>query len=401
MSNTLGGTPHNKMTNKTIKISTIGLDERWLNTLVFFFKKYCADRCKMVLEKEADVFIINMDHHKADADYERLEKEHSDSPFILMALNSVEQNKHYFLRKPMVASALMNIIDDIEKKSAIQQPISTQVLKAGVVVEAELNVEPDLPLPDKTFSGYAAELLREKDKVDFSNSAAKINFPERRDINNAKFNLDDYFLGAIFEAYKLAKESQSVVKLSGLWRPICFFPETGEVYIDLSDSQLRSVCVTSIQSQSNSVAPREIKIEKTRREWELSSCHKVTRFRSSENFIWKVALYTSRGRLPDFVDIKQVVSFCSWPNLTRLALSPDSLKLIAYWAALPRSIQDAVDSLGVDSRHVYSLYTALYVLGHIVVDNTTTEKLYVKKEQKLSSKTKEILAKMVARLRLA
>ncbi|MDQ7072631.1 MAG: hypothetical protein Q9N32_02540 [Gammaproteobacteria bacterium] len=228
----------------------------------------------------------------------------------MMALKPIESTQHYFLRKPLVADKLLTIIDEVEK-SIVFRHISQRKLMESQASQASQasnitssSKKQESPIAKHTSSGHAAELLLEKNKGDFSRTSMKMNFHRTHASSNDKFNLDDYFLGAIFQAYQLARESHSVVKLSGLWRPICFFPDTSEVYVDLTKSQLRSVCATSIASQSITLVPRDIKIEKTRREWELKSCHKAERFYSIESFIWRVALYTSRGRIPDFMDVK-------------------------------------------------------------------------------------------------
>ncbi|NOQ77155.1 MAG: hypothetical protein GQ475_05100 [Methylococcaceae bacterium] len=390
------------MDNKVIKFKTVHLDEKGTGILRFFFKKYFSERCEVLSgpDKDADAFIINMDHHKAESERVYLQKSYPETSIILTALNPIESEGNYFLRKPIIADKLLDIIKEIEKDHA-----SRVILTQEPRLEVEEAPNSDMGLSDSQHasSGHAADLLLEKGKVEFSENTANINFPEQRDVLTSKFNLDDYFLGAIFQAYKLAIESQSVVKLSGLWRPICFFPDTNEIYIDLSNSQLRSVCASSIMNQASTVTPREIKIEKSRREWELSACHKSNRFRSIESFMWKVALYTSRGRVPDFVDIEQAVPIVSWPNLTRLDLTPDALKLIAYWSSSPRSLQNSIDTLGVEQRYVFSLYTAMYVLGHVVM-GADSEKEYditTKVSTPLPEKTKGLLSRVVTKLKFA
>ena len=97
----------------------------------------------------------------------------------------------------------------------------------------------------------------------------------------------------------------------------------------------------------------------------LKHCHKANRFRCVDSFLWKLALLTSRGRIPSEINTQHIVSVISWPNLTRLELTPDALKLIAYWCASPKSATDAICHLGVEKQHVFSLLSAMYVLGHI------------------------------------
>jgi len=391
-----------------IKFNLLLVDERNTATTVFFFKQYCSDRCVIVAEKMADVFIINMDHPQAQVEYKRIKREFPQKICVLMALHQpVNVDYDYYLEKPIIASRFLNIVDELEKKilfrEVSQRTLASDLVQQQVTSKENKTVKKQ-KVSKKIASAHAADLLTQKDSSLFSTKSIKVTVPEKQNKPSLKtFKLDEYILGAIYRAYTTACESKEVVKLSGLWRPIYFFPDTHEVYIDLSYSQLRSVCATPIMSQSDTLVPREIKIEKSKREWELKHCQKAERFRPIENFMWKVALFTARGRIPDFVNPKQVIHLNSWPNLTRLDLTPDIVKLIAFWSTAKHSLDDAIEQLNVRQKDTYALFTALYILGHISYSGGQVQsyKIQNKTSEALPSQTKNMLAKLVTKLKIA
>ncbi|RKZ94860.1 MAG: hypothetical protein DRQ46_09270, partial [Gammaproteobacteria bacterium] len=94
-----------------VKIHATCLDERSYKVLSLFFQKYCHGRCEMAAEDQAEVFLVNMDSPDSEQHYVRLLKHHKNIPMILMALKPRETGEHYFLRKPMIADRLLDIID--------------------------------------------------------------------------------------------------------------------------------------------------------------------------------------------------------------------------------------------------------------------------------------------------
>jgi len=388
---------------KNIRIGTIGLDEITSNTLAFFFKKHCPNRCEITSKEEANVLIINMAHNRSGADYDHIQKEHPSAQLIFMMLNPIKNKdgQYYFLRKPIIANDLLDIINDIEENLTSHLPPKKTIAPAEkTVVEKALVKENTNSLAQEavaspTSSGHAAELVFKKNKMDLSRNTAKVHIPENSDINNAKFNPDDYYLGSILQAYKSVKNSSGIIKISRLWKPIWFFPESNEVYVSINNNQLRSICAISNKSK---IASREIKIETCHGEWELKSSYKAEFFHSIESFIWRASLYTSRGRIPDFIDIKQTVVILSWPNITRLDLTPNALKLIAYWAASPRSIEDAVEKLGIEHSYVFSLFTAMYTTGHVSLANKISAEHKVKINTAPPKTLKNLFSKVITKL---
>ena len=337
----------------SVKIHVTCLDERSYKVLNFFFQKYCHGRCEMASEDQAEVFLINMDSPDSEQHYARLLKHHKNIPMILMALKPRETGEHYFLRKPMIADRLLDIIDNIVAK----QDSHALAEETG---NSEI-VEPESS--QQASSGHAAQLLGTKEDLSFVGATEDIELSDKHALARVQFNPDQYLLGFIVQAYQLAKKEHCTVKITGLLRTVTMFPDTSEVYVELTDRQLQPMCVVDLNNKTGLIKRSDIVIEKTTREKEWSSCTKSHCFQSLDLFVWKVALWTSRGRLPEEVDITRPVYIQAWPNLTRLIVTPYALKIIAFWLPEPRSLTNLVTALAIPQRYVFSLFTASYYLG--------------------------------------
>lgn len=374
------------MQNSPLKIHPVGLDDRSRNILGFFFQKYCHGKCEMVSEKHAEVFLINMDNHNSEQDYERLIKQNPFMPMILMALKPIDTGKHYFLRKPMIANHLLEIIDNITNKrsnrlSSIKSALSRNVKPASKVIQtgeiklsepmavdvakpvAKNNVTTRENKQTSQSSGHAAQLLSNKEELAFVGDAKDIDLQDKQAASSIYFDPEHYLLGFILQAYRLAKKEQCVVRLTGLWRSITFFADVDAVYVELTDRQLQSLCVIDLEAQSDVVKKSAIKIEKLTREEAMPECTRALSFQALDSFVWKVALWTSRGRIPYGIEFDQPVYIESWPNLSRLIVTPHALRIIAFWIMTPRPLTSIIESLSISQRYVFSLFTATYCIG--------------------------------------
>jgi hypothetical protein len=369
-----------------MKIHLINVDKQTREALMFFFQKIHSGRCVLVNESEADVFILNMDHYQAQQHYQRVTLQYPDSTIITLAIKPIDLDNSHFLQKPIAVDKLSDILENITLLKVIDATEKNKDDKKNVAKENK---------PQETAG--VAQRLNKKQRQFFIGNVNEVDLSDRQQLKKVQFDLKRYALGYICEAYQLAIQQNDVVRLSGLLRTMTFFPETDQAYIDLTDSQLRAICMAPIVNHSGS---KNISIKESHVEWVLPLCGNKKSYRSMDGLLWKLALISSRGRLPDFVDINAPIIIRGWPNLTRLDVSPHAMKLIAFWLSNSVTIVDTIARLNIEQRHVFSLYTALHVLGYIVTEKQEIN--YVdEKMGKISSKTRNVLGKVLASLKLA
>ncbi|KAB2966692.1 hypothetical protein [Zoogloea sp.] len=87
--------------------------------------------------------------------------------------------------------------------------------------------------------------------------------------------------------------------------------------------------------------------------------------RPLEDFEWELALWASRGRLPAGTDVDIPVRLRSWPNLNRLTLPPEAVRIAGLWSRGPLSLRETVRQLDIPQRYVFAFYSACVALGHV------------------------------------
>ncbi len=348
------------MENSPIKIHVIGMDERSCNTLIFFFQKFCKGQCEISDEQVAQVFLVNMDSVDADAELACLKQTYPEHPLILTSIKPIDTGDNYFLRKPMISDHLMVILyairgvapSQIQKK---QQDQAKQISTVAMSAQKPVNTRAEINTKARVKS------LTDKELVAFVGEAQDVNLRQPQGHNEMFFDLDQYFLGFLHQAYQQAKQEQCAVKVTGLWKPIILFSQSNQLYIEMSDRQLKSICAVSLASSS--IAKDNIKIELLDPKKAALYCEKHKHYQSLDLFMWKIALWTSRGRLPQSLPLDSPIYLLGWPNLTRLIITPEVLRICACWVPHPRTIINLTELLAIPQRYIFSFITASYILG--------------------------------------
>jgi hypothetical protein len=352
------------MQQEIIKIHAVGMDERSCNTLSFFFEKFCNDQCEISEEPLAQAFLVNMDSVNAEAELARLKKTYPNHPLILTSIKPIDVSENHFLRKPMIADHLLTIIDKIRGIAIAPTKAGTNQIESNSQADnIKVSEQQAENKPVETKAKSLIQSLNDKDVIAFVGEAPDINLRQLQKSDEIFFGLDQYFLGFLQKAYQQAKAEQCAVRLTGVWRPITLFPEANQVYLELSDRQLKSICGVSLKSKRSVINEEDIKIESLEPNKATWQCKDHSKYQDLDLFMWKMALWTSRGRLPKGLPLDLPIYLLGWPNLTRLIQTPEALRICACWVPHPRTVINITEVLGAAQRYVFSFITATYILG--------------------------------------
>lgn len=342
------------------KIFVSGMDERSLNALSFFFNKFCQDQCEISEESLAQAFLVNMDSVDSETELARLKQSYPDCSLILTSIKLIEVEDNYFLRKPMIAEHLMAILNNI-RSGVPSQAVKKQIEQSKLTDITDVSNPQALSEPAQTKTKELTKAVTDKEMIAFVGEAQDVNLRQLQYNNDLFFDLEQYFLGFLQQAYQQAKQAQCAVKITGLWKPIIIFAESNQVYIEMSDRQLKSICVVSLNSSS--IAKDDIKMESLQAQKAAHFCKNNKNYQNLDLFMWKIALWTSRGRLPKSLPLDSPLYLLGWPNLTRLIVTPEALRICSYWVPHPRTIINLTEVVAAPQRYVFSLITATYILG--------------------------------------
>ena len=99
------------------------------------------------------------------------------------------------------------------------------------------------------------------------------------------------------------------------------------------------------------------------------------------DLLWQAAFHASQGRLAEGTSKFDVVQFKKWPNLPKLAQTPNTARICALLTRHPTTIMLAHRQLGISREEVYHVYGAAYGAGIARIVNQSREALSKQDEE--------------------
>ena len=210
----------------------------------------------------------------------------------------------------------------------------------------------------------------------------------------ASFSSKGYFLSYLQSALRIAREKKSVLQLNSSWKPLIIFPDSHDIWLDVDDKQLRAFSgITMNKWDGKGMSLSVIDPEK-------AGCQdKMECFHDMDAFIWKVALWTSKGRYPDIIDINKPIFLKNWPNFTRLLITPHALQISAMLTNKPTLLMDVVDGLEIKAEYAFVFISAAYALGLVGQIQESSKETTVSSVKKKKPKNKSLLGRLLGKLR--
>jgi hypothetical protein len=162
------------------------------------------------------------------------------------------------------------------------------------------------------------------------------------------YNPEHYLQGLVQQALNQAVRYNQNLSIEGPWPSMTLDIRNNKMWVAATERQLRPFCTlpdTTLEVQLRPVAAN----------WSAPVNAKEY---SLQSFIWQLALWASRGRLPAGTNIKQPIYIRRWPNFTRLVVTPHAMAIAALWAQQPRSLLDTASALNIPQRYVFAFYSA-------------------------------------------
>lgn len=163
------------------------------------------------------------------------------------------------------------------------------------------------------------------------------------------FSSADFLIGLVKRA--MAAGSNIQYSLPGLGH-LSVFPSQREYFSAVPDMQ--AFC---------SAAASRFTVTPLRSE-ERAPRHEAGSPRNISELLWHAAFHASQGRLVeshyngDPVRIFDVIRFQHWPNLTRLPMTPNTMRICALLTRQPSSILLVSRKLGIEQEEVFQVYSA-------------------------------------------
>lgn len=114
---------------------------------------------------------------------------------------------------------------------------------------------------------------------------------------------------------------------------------------------------------------------------DITSLHGHGKPKNIKDLLWQAAFYASEGRLIESctnggaTQIYDVIKLHHWPNLTRLPITANTMRICALLSRSPSSIMLIHRKLGIEAEEVFQIYSAACSAGlvRIMHNNTADE----------------------------
>lgn len=429
---------------ETLSVSMHCLSERMLQVLTFFFQQKYGLRFRVKTSLNSDILIIDIDSALGMRTLEELISSEAANNCILLSLNQARldnytQKNTIKISKPFRHEQLVSALEQArekllnpEAKQQVKQsagqlkppsspPVLTQsitptveklvrdsLLKASrKVEEAETHTHNEIQ-PETEASPAKAEKLIDAHVQKAKSNAAQAAKKMGRLDNNAlvgsgkdlssnnkdtqderiRYKPEDYLQGTIEMAIQKSELDNSVITIAlrdgNIW--VCLASDT--ISTNISLTSLRSLCLI----------PLSKKIALFRDNKQNIKTHRCQNNESVAMFLWRITVWTARGRVSSNINLEQTIQLRYWPNLTRYLPLPHSTKIAALWANHKTSLLQSAETLQIAQRYVFSFYSANHALGLIVCDDKQLLAADEKKTQLNSKPIRSILGKLIKRL---
>ncbi|RME35198.1 MAG: hypothetical protein D6786_02620 [Gammaproteobacteria bacterium] len=385
---------------KALSLDLVGATRRTRQTLELLFDSRAGGRYRFTETAEARAVIVDLDGIGAREEWRRYREQHPGRPALLISLRDHPcEEPDLLLRKPFRSGDLLKALARLESalaESVHSVPLSatagtvTAEGRAGPARVLPIAEGPVSPEPSRTTSTreprHTATVSRTTATAsepgshtmaaffDLTTAVPDSELPEQerfRELCGEHPDIDPEDPAAVAairleDRNHLIRRLRDILRATGDSTPTRLVTIRGrhhlllyggeEIRCDIGDDTLKALAGSPIADEEFEVEPRPLTPDKV--PW--SSAMISLR---SDAFLWKLALWTYRGRLPAGFDLQQRVFLRHWPNLTRLLEVPDATRIAALWLEHPMTLPFTARALQVPQRHVFAFYNAAHSIG--------------------------------------
>lgn len=364
---------------KTGSIGLIGFDDREKNQLEVFLN---SSENPGFVEKDpasADALLVNLGTLEDKQRFLRWYSGRSECPVLAVVDDQAVPGVAHTLKRPLTLSSLKSAL----RKVAEEVKASSFSSKSGSA-EVQGDASSLLKMSPEEFkaliesSGVKPKVPKKREEiVDTGRDSRKKNLILRWSdaewqalVRSACGTLPDLDLsnpadrkrlsfsisaqGRFFEqvnhAVALGREKSVPVQITGIPGELVYFPEPDLFSYDLDPDLL-------IQMANSRFGPGELSCV------ELADKTPDRPMAARDELLWVLAVFTSAGRLPDYLDPAAPYILREMPELSRFLLTPHAERIARAWYSEKQSAVAIAYSLKIPQRYVFSFMVAADAAG--------------------------------------
>lgn len=338
------------MKQQAITVATLGLEDRSRLVLSNAFRKSSNGICQLGDAREAQVALLDLENSSADqlvADFRKL---YPNIPLIGLGERKVKFSVQAQVTKPVNLEMLMTKIVELTNPDVAQSNTRITEDKVAKAMQA---------LENKSI----AKTLHKRAEQAAPQSAAKRALPGMTD--EMCFIPERFLLGSLLAARDQAAANHQTAVLN-CWndRKIVIDPDQQTISTDLTDNQIRSLAIAPIDDNlSSPIHSKFYPAGEVNSELDAVLSTSKLRHFSQEIFMWNLGLLTCRGRIPEEFAVSNRHYLKRWPNLTRVRIPDNAMRILAYWSQQPCTMLDIKEQLDVPFQDIFTVFSAAYAAG--------------------------------------
>ncbi len=386
------------MANSKITIDIIAPNPRTFNMLEFVLQQYGNGRFELGRGNRPDLVVVDFDNFDVKAAFRKYRGRFPDTPAVLL-LNQPEEYEtlsgedrmgaEFLLLKPFAVKDFISKIN--ECLSGPARPAQAGLTRSASLNGTEASVtgvkSPRVPGNDSSHEKISPEPPRitaaasektiplqtsstgnntvrvharqrtwaplESENIAYAFALeSDIDMADDTAVENIWLRIDNKLLGYLKSAISQQISAPSAICLSvhdSLNIHISPYAKTVAVEgenIDLLELALRDFGNGQIAVSESAMPSRtpQLRLE-------------------PETFLWKLALYTYRGYLPEGINVNKPVYLKYWPNLTRLEPTPNAMRIASLLCRQPVALAFIVRILDIPQKHVFNFFAAASAIG--------------------------------------
>lgn len=355
----------------SIKVGFYGMDERSIHRLVTVFKMVYKGECVPEEISKANTVIVDLDNNNYETQWQGFREAYPDKPAIIMADARIDLEDCPYVSKPAKLPELLE---------AIKQTSNVKTISS-------------LSLSSDNKTHKVADSL--SDKIN-NQGSTKNNAIPKKNVGDIYYRPEKFLQGKVTAAVKKAnqdKESIFIRCWSDRW--IIISPGSGYLLENIKDHQLRKVGLDYI---NDDVIYRNEPLSDKQIEEMANTPTEEVKSTPIYKFVWDVTVRTARGRVPAGTSLEDLYVLSEWPNLTRLARIPNSMRISAFWVDQPQSINNVKESLDIPLEDVLTFFSAASASGLLTLAKRKEDRLVMPEVAKTEKKKQGILSAIMRKI---
>ncbi|WP_196139032.1 hypothetical protein [Aliikangiella sp. G2MR2-5] len=373
------------------KVYLKGFDSRSEQAFEKLFKEHMESEFELTkYEQEAQILIVDLDVCIGQFDIQTLRDENPLRGIVGLSLleNSSHDSLVQYLAKPVdlklmeqqllrMKKILLRLqIEQERKKIVAERQIENRTINENSHLRVAVNnssrrntrdsINKSAPArqPSQSVIGQNVAKAPAIDAAKYVGKNSDVNLSNPQAIIRVLYSPQNLFQGAVEKAIKRAKKHQKPVELICLNTGVIIDLKENAAFTAVGDSVLKPLCLMKVEKIDSL---RKIKPDYTGiRLFELAHKPqgKLKRW-DLQAFMWKISLWSSRGKLPREIDLERAFYLTEWPNFSKLVCFPYAMNIASLMMKRPMKLAEISRTLNIPQRFVFGFFSAAQSLGII------------------------------------